>query len=61
MTDAEIKDIIRRWMNGDGSVIAEVATKEAKEHRAFFAFTDGIGKRSSSVEKLAAAVRRQIA
>ena len=60
MTDAEIKDVIRRWMNGDGSVIAEVASKETKAQRAFFQFTDAIGKRSNSVERLSAAVRKQI-
>lgn len=60
MTDAEIKDIIRRWMNGDGSVIAEVATKDARAHKAFFKFADAIGERSMSVGKLSAAVKREI-
>lgn len=60
MNPADLKDLIRRWMNGDGSIVDEIAAMDKKAHKAVLDHVTATQKRSISMEKLGRALRNKL-
>lgn len=59
MTADEVKDVVRRWMNGDSSVVDEVIAKGKVAQMAVLSHVGRVGTRSTSCERLGAALRKK--
>lgn len=60
MSEADLKDAIRRWMNGDGSVLDDIMAKGKPAQMAVLRHADKIGSRSISVQRLGDALRKRM-
>jgi hypothetical protein len=60
MNPADLKNLIRRWMNGDTSILDEIAAMDKKAHKAVLDHVNATKKRSISMEKLGVALRNRL-
>ncbi len=61
MTDADLKDIVRRWMNGQGGAVLDAIMAKGKPAQmAVLRHVDAVGSRSISVQRLGDALRKRM-